>query len=85
MYVHSFKIFVDFFSTNNFHFERKKNRRKSLYIEIVDESSNTGDQSKRTYRRESLVDDSRHRSNSNPDEPQSTMINFFPPRKNVTK
>jgi hypothetical protein len=63
----------------------EKKARKFLYIKLVDESNNTVDQSKRTYRRESLVDDLRSRSNSNPDEQQSPMINFFTYRKNVTK
>jgi hypothetical protein len=36
-------------------------------------------------RRESSLDDYRYRSNSNPDEHQAAFINFFRPRRNVTK
>ena len=50
---------------------------------VVDESSNNGEPSKRAFRRDSLVEDKRNRSNSNADELQSTMINFFPPRRSV--
>ena len=55
----------------------------SVSYTLVDDSNNTGDTSKRAYRRESFIDDYRHRSNSNGDDQQSTIINFFPSRRNV--
>lgn len=54
-----------------------------MYYTLVDDSNNHGGASKRTDRRESLIDDYRYRSNSNGDDPQGTIINFFPSRRNV--
>lgn len=50
---------------------------------LVDDSNNHADPSKQTDRRESLVDDYRYRSNSNGDDLQGPMINFFSSRRNV--
>jgi len=63
----------------------EKRKRKFLYIKIADELHNNGDQSKRNSQRDTLFHDYRYRSNSNPDENQSTNIHFFPSRRNVTK
>ncbi|CAF0790385.1 unnamed protein product [Adineta steineri] len=52
--------------------------------ESFDESSGTGDRSKQIFRRESTFDEHHRHSISSPDESQSSMINFFPSRKNVT-
>ena len=54
----------------------------SICIKLVDESTPDPLKAKRAFRRESLVDDYRNRSNSFPDETQSSRIILFP-RRNV--
>ncbi|CAF0905041.1 unnamed protein product [Rotaria sordida] len=56
-------------------------RRRLDPEESFDDTNNNIDQSKQNYRRESLIDDDRPRSNSNPDEQQSQMINLFSSRR----
>lgn len=55
----------------------------SISYTLVDDSNNTGATSKLNVRRESSIDDFRYRANSNGDDSQSTIINFFPSRRNV--
>lgn len=53
-----------------------------IYTKLVDESTQNGEQVKRTFRRESLFDDYRNRSYSIPDDIPSPRIVLLP-RRNV--